>query len=199
MSTVNDPGTNISLAVTVLRETYRNLSLLFTEMDVIARERGFVPLTARFLRWKSDSYEEGWLLNNFIKVYQLDGSSAGNEQVPDLKESPVFVVEIELLGEQNIPEITLSRFQYDLTRWERMPAISDHWLFHDPYHIANHFDIYYEDDLWISTGKAKSSEKYWGFKQAVGTTIPLLHVNDAETIRTGIFDRLLGLPQSRQA
>ncbi|AIQ39908.1 hypothetical protein [Paenibacillus sp. FSL R5-0912] len=69
MSISNDLGGNISLAVKVLRETYKNLNLLFGEMDMIGKEVGFVPLTPRFLRWKSDSYEDGWLLNNFIKIY----------------------------------------------------------------------------------------------------------------------------------
>ncbi|WP_313638294.1 hypothetical protein [Paenibacillus sp.] len=196
MSISNDLGANISLAVKVLRETYKNLNLLFSEMDMIGEEMGFVPLTARFLRWKSDSYEDGWLLTNFIKIYQLDGASAGNEQVPDLKEGAVYVVEIELAGDDAHPEITLSRFHYDLSRWERMPAISDHWLFNHPYRIENHFDVEGVDDIWRSKIKGKSSKKYWGFKQAVGKTISLVTVNDAESIREGIFKQLLDLPEA---
>ncbi|OMD93547.1 hypothetical protein [Paenibacillus odorifer] len=194
MSITNELGSNISLAVEVLRETYKNLNLLFSEMDMIGKDLGFVPLTARFLRWKSDSYEDGWLLTNFIKIYQLDGASASNEHVPDLKEGAVYVVEIELAGDDGYPEITLSRFHYDLSRWERMPAISDHWLFNHPYRIENHFDIECVDDIWRSNVKEKSSKKYWGFKKAIGKTNPLVTVNDAESIRVGIFQQLLDLP-----
>ncbi|AIQ56197.1 hypothetical protein [Paenibacillus borealis] len=81
MSMSNNLGVNISVAVNVLRQTYKNLNLLFSEMDMIAEEMGFVPLSTRFLRWKSDNYEDGWLLNNFIKIYQLDGASAGNDKI----------------------------------------------------------------------------------------------------------------------
>lgn len=196
MSISNDLGGNICIAVKVLRETYKNLNLLFGEMDMIGKEVGFVPLTPRFLRWKSDSYEDGWLLNNFIKIYQLDGASAGNEQVPDLKEGAVYVIEIELAGKDAYPEITLSRFHYDLSCWERMPAISDHWLFNDPYRIENHFEIDCVDEISTSKVKEKSSKKYWGFKQAIGKSIPLVTVHDAESIRVGIFQQLLELPEA---
>lgn len=195
MSSINDLGGNISLSVNVLLETYKNLNLLFNEMDLIGKEQGFIPLTSKFLRWKSDSYEEGWLLSNFIKIYQLEGTSAGNEQVPDLKDGAVFVVEIDLEGQEEYPEITLSRFQYDLSKWERMPAISDHWLFHDPYRLENHFVIKSTDDIWRIKTNEKSIKKYWGLQQAIGKSIPLTTVYDSETIRTQIFQLLLELPE----
>jgi hypothetical protein len=196
MSLTNDLGGNISLSVNVLRETYKNLNLLLGEMDMIGKELGFIPLTSKFLRWKSDSYEDGWLLSNFIKVYQLDGATAGNEQVPDLKDGAVFVVEIDLEGQEEYPEITLSRFQYDLSQWERMPAISDHWLFHNPYRLENHFVIECVDDIWSSKPNEKSSKKYWGLQQAIGKSIPLTTVCDSESIRTQIFQLLSELPEA---
>lgn len=67
MSSTNDFGENISLAVKVLRETYKNLNMLFNEMDIIGKEKGFISLHPKFLRWKSDSYEDGWI--NFLLVY----------------------------------------------------------------------------------------------------------------------------------
>ncbi|MGN7360426.1 hypothetical protein ACTHPF_21650 [Paenibacillus sp. SAF-054] len=196
MSTTNDLGGNISLSVTVLRETYKNLNLLMNEMDMIGEELGFMSLTSRFLRWKSDAYEEGWLLSNFIKIYQLDGDSAGNERVPDVKDGDVFVIEIDLEGQDDYPDITLSRFRYDFSKWERMPATSDHWLFRDPYWLDNHFDITCEDGIWRSKTKAKSVKKYWGLQQAIGTSIPLTSVTDAETIRNNLFEQLLNLPEA---
>lgn len=69
----------ILLPVEVLRTTYKNLTLLMGEMDMVGKEQGFAPLGPKFLRWKSDRYEEGWLLSDFIKIYQLDGASAGND------------------------------------------------------------------------------------------------------------------------
>ncbi|CAH0121002.1 MULTISPECIES: hypothetical protein [Paenibacillus] len=195
MSSANEFGGNISLSVRVLRETYKNINLLLNEMDVIGKEQGFIPLNPKFLRWKSDSYEDGWLLSNFIKVYQMEGGSAGNEMVQDLRDGDVFVVEIDLEGEEAYPEITLSRFQYDLTKWERMPAISDHWLFHDPYRLDNHFSIEETDGLWRCKTKEKSIHRYWGLKQAIGKTIPLTTVCDSASIKTNIFESLLKLPE----
>ncbi|RRJ66975.1 hypothetical protein EHV15_31645 [Paenibacillus oralis] len=195
MSSTNEYGGNISLAVKVIRETYKNVSLLLGEMDMVGREQGFVSLNSKFLRWKSDSYEDGWLLSNFIKLYQLEGESAGNDQVPDLKDGPVFVVEIDLEGEEEYPQITLSRFHYDLSKWERMPAISDHWLFHDPYRLENHFITEENKGLWKSKTRDKSVNRYWGLQQAVGKVIPLVGVCDAASIKGQIFESLLKLPQ----
>lgn len=48
MSLSNDLGRNISRSVNVLRETYKNLNLLFNEMDMIGKELGFIPLTSKF-------------------------------------------------------------------------------------------------------------------------------------------------------
>ncbi|MEC0373097.1 hypothetical protein [Paenibacillus chibensis] len=196
MYTINERGENISRAVEVLRTTYKNLTLLMGEMDMVGKELGFVPLVPKFLRWKSDSYEEGWLLSDFIKIYQLDGASAGNDHVSDLKEGPVFVVEIDLEGQEGYPEIALSRFQYDLSLWERVPAVSDHWLFQNPYRLENHFEITYNDGIWRSKTREKSIKKYWGLQQAIGKSIPLITVSDAETIKTNIFQELLDLPEA---
>lgn len=62
-------GQNISNIVYVLRETFKNLNLLFSELDQIGEEEGFVSITPRFSRWRSDSDYEGWLTSNFIKFY----------------------------------------------------------------------------------------------------------------------------------
>ena len=194
MPITNEYGENISLSVKVLRETYRNINLLFTEMDMIGKEHGFIPLIPRFLRWKSDSYEEGWLLSSFIKIYQLDSSSAGKYQVSDLRDGDVYVVEIDLEGQENYPEITLSRFQYDLSLWEHLPSIADHWLFHDPYWLESHFTIEYNSGIWRTKTNEKSIKRYWGLQRAVGKSIPLTTVTDSETIREQIYQALLQLP-----
>ncbi|WP_136608767.1 hypothetical protein [Paenibacillus dokdonensis] len=196
MSTINERGENISRAVEVLRTTYKNLTLLMGEMDMVGKELGFVPLGPKFLRWKSDSYEEAWLLSDFIKIYQMDGASVGNDHVSDLKEGSVFVVEIDLEGQDGYPEIALSRFQYDLSLWERVPAVSDHWLFQDPYRLENHFEITYDDGIWRSKTRDKSFKKYWGLQQAIGKSIPLTSVSDVETIKKNIFEGLLDLPEA---
>jgi hypothetical protein len=198
MSTIHDAGRNISLSVKVLRETYKNLSLLFNEMDAIGQEQGFIPLLPKFLRWKSDNYEDAWLLRNMIKLYQMEGESAGNDNLPDLKDGDIFAVEIDLEGEEEYPEMTVSRFRFDLTKWNRLPSIADHWLFWEPYRYDNHFVIEQDaDGLWRSRTKEKSVPRYWGLKEAVGVTFPLTSVYNADTIRTELFGSMLRLPDLR--
>ncbi|NGM85608.1 hypothetical protein G5B47_24730 [Paenibacillus sp. 7124] len=198
MSLTVDKGQNITKAVEVLRETYKNLNLLFSEMDIVGKDQGFIPLTSKFLRWKSDTIEDGWLTSDFIKIYQLESEPAfDSEKLSDLKNGPIYAVEIELDSEGGYPEITASRYLFDLSKWSRMPAVSDHWLYHQPYRFDDKFEIEEEDGVWRSTPrKASVSNTYWGFQSAVGISFPLIHVQDADSIKLEIFQRLLNLPEA---
>jgi hypothetical protein len=50
MSTIDQVGRNISQAFGVILATYKNLDLLFTEMDLEAKDMGYISLTPKFLR-----------------------------------------------------------------------------------------------------------------------------------------------------
>jgi hypothetical protein len=188
----NSNGENITSAVTVLKETYRSLNTLFHEMDRIAEEEGFTSLTPKFLRWKSDSDSDGWLTNNFIKLYQVEGNSA-IPHLPELQDGDLFGVEVDL-DEDDSPQIALTRYTYDYTFWTRMPAISDHWIFYYPFREDNSFEIVESNGVWKSKPYTKSIKKYWGIQRAVSRSIPLLKVNSSETVRSEIFGELALLP-----
>ncbi|OIJ21705.1 hypothetical protein BKP45_03120 [Anaerobacillus alkalidiazotrophicus] len=131
MSSTNpNMGGNISIAVDVLRETYKNLHLLFSELDRIGEDEGFVPITPKFLRWKSDSAHEGWLTSNFIKLYQIENEHPSTN-ITDLKNGPIFGIEVDL-GEDEYPVIALIRYHFDYSYWTRLPNVSDHWVFISP-------------------------------------------------------------------
>jgi hypothetical protein len=188
LQTNNSNGENITSAVTVLKETYRGLNTLFHEMDRIAEDEGFTSLTPKFLRWKSDSDSDGWLTNNFIKLYQVGGNST-IPHLPELQDGDLFGVEVDL-DEDDYPQIGLTRYSFDYTLWTRMPAISDHWIFYYPFRDDNSFEIDESNGIWKSKPYAKSIKKYWGIQSAVGRWIPLLKVNSSETVRSEIFGKM---------
>ncbi|WP_121612675.1 hypothetical protein [Mesobacillus foraminis] len=186
MSLKIEKGQNISTAVHVLVETYKNLNILFTELDALSKEEGFIPLTPRFLRWKSDSSYDGWLTSNFIKLYQITNHTS-IPHLPDLSDSDLYCVEVDLTGEENYPEVTLAKLTYDFTQWTRMPAVSDHWIFGDIFRMDNHFRIKEDNGKWTSEPFEKSSKKYWGLKKAVAIAVPLVDISSPETIKSKIF------------
>ena len=63
---------NISNAVQVLYKTYENVQKLMEYCKAIASENGYTCMINRFLRWKSDNSYDGWLLNDFILLFQKE-------------------------------------------------------------------------------------------------------------------------------
>ncbi|PET30575.1 hypothetical protein CN518_20350 [Bacillus anthracis] len=121
MSLTNNLGQNITLATNILQKTYENLNLLFIEMDRVGEEEGFMSLTPKFLRWKSESNTNGWLTSNFIKLYQLQENSSV-PHLSDLRTGDIYCVEVSLNnGSEDYPEITLARFTYDYDFWTSTP------------------------------------------------------------------------------
>ncbi|CAH2714766.1 hypothetical protein BACCIP111895_01942 [Neobacillus rhizosphaerae] len=112
-------GQNISTAVEVLIETYKNLDSFFVELDRIGEEEGFLTLTPRFMRWKSDSDPAGWLTSNFIKLYQLEKDPDFSNNL-GLKSGSLFGVEVDLLTNE-YPVISLIRYTFDYSHWTKLP------------------------------------------------------------------------------
>ncbi|MEK4486920.1 hypothetical protein MHH81_15330 [Psychrobacillus sp. FSL H8-0484] len=187
-------GQNISNSIYVLKETYKNLNLLFSELDRIAEKEGFIPLTPKFLRWKSDSDYEGWLTSNFIKLYQEEKDSP-LKHIQNLKDGFIYGIEVDLEGEDNYPTISLTRYQFDFSEWNRIPTISDHWIFWDPFRLDRFFEITKVNDVWTSTTLEKSKIRYWGMQSAVSIEIPLVSITSPEDISTKIFLELENLPK----
>lgn len=132
-------GQNISSAVDVLIEAYTNLEILFSELDRVGEEEGFISLTPRFMRWKSDTDPSGWLTSNMIKLYQLEKDSS-LPSLPDIKSGPVFGIEVDL-NYKDYPVISLTRYTFDFTYWTRTPSVSDHWVFYGPFRYDDSFSI----------------------------------------------------------
>jgi hypothetical protein len=189
----NNLGQNINTAVEVLIETYKNLDSLFVELDRIGEEEGFITLTPRFMRWKSDTDPTGWLTSNFIKLYQL-------EKDPDfptnlgLKSGSIFGIEVDLQAKE-YPVISLIRYTFDYSQWIKLPSISDHWIFFGPFRYDNFFNIYEENGLWSSEPLEKAKKRYWGIQKAVARDFPLIEITTPESIRTKIFQELDLLPK----
>jgi hypothetical protein len=190
--TSTDMGQNISNAVYVLKETYKNLNLLFSELDRIGEKEGFISITPRFLRWKSDSDYDGWLTSNFIKLYQLEEDLPLNN-VPNMRDGSIYGIEVDL-RENEYPIISLIRYNFEYYGWTRMPAISYHKVFWDPFRVEKFFDITETNGLWISTPLEKAKDRYLGMQNAVAREIPLLSITSPEDIKTKIFQELENLP-----
>ncbi|MED2970732.1 hypothetical protein P4361_00400 [Fictibacillus sp. B-59209] len=188
-STLKTKGENITNAVQVLQETYKNLDLLFAELDRVGKEEGFVSLTPRFLRWKSDAYPEGWLTTNFIKLYQKETDSP-LPQLDEVREGTLYGIEVELQPEIGYPIISLNEYSYDFTYWNRLPSISDHWLYHNPFYLENEFNIKEENGKWTSTPLDKYKKRYWGLLSATGQEFPLAEISSPEDIRIKLFGKI---------
>lgn len=183
-----DLGHNITNAISVLKESYENINLLFTELDRVAEDEGFVSMIPRFLRWKSDSNHEGWLTSNFIKLYQLEKDPT-LDKFPEMRDGYIFGIEVDLEGE-TYPTISLNRYEFDYSVWPRIPAISDHWVFWDPFRNDKHFNISEDNNYWSSTPFEKSKQRYWGIQQAFSKDFPLLSITSSEDIKIKIFQEL---------
>lgn len=189
----NNLGQNINNAVNVLLETYKNLDSLFVELDRIGEEEGFISLTPRFMRWKSESDPSGWIPTNFIKLYQLEKDPDFQGEL-ELKSGSLFGVEVDMES-NDYPIISLTRYTFDYTEWTKMPSISDHKIFYDPFRNKNLFEIEEENGLWKSKPLEKAQKRYWGIQKAVSRDIPLIEITNPEMIRTKIFQELDQLPR----
>lgn len=192
MLTKNDLGQNIKLATDVLLETYKNLNALFIELDAAADGEGFIPLSPKFLRWKSDASPEGWLIRNFIKLYQKK-DFIPLKHLPDMNEGDLFCVEIILSGEEDYPVISLAKISYDYSKWTRVPGVSDRWVFWNIFRDDKFFDIKEKDGVWTSKPRHENEEKYWGVQEASGIHIPLITIDSPEKVKSEIFKRLCSL------
>lgn len=180
-------GKNISTAVEVLTETYKNLQNFFSELDRIAEEEGFISLTPRFLRWKSDSDPSGWLVTDMIKLYQSE-NEPDLPNLPEMKSAPIYGVEVDLASEDH-PAISVIQYTFDFSEWSRLPSVSDHWIFYYPFRDDSLFDIDEENGVWTSTPFEKAKKRYWGIEKAVAIDIPLVEINSPEMVRSEIFQK----------
>ncbi len=191
-------GENIRNAVTVLYKTYENVERLMECCKIVAEEKtSYRSSVPKFLRFKSDNDTTGWLLNDFILLFQ-------NSEDPDcesgngLKDAPIYAMEIYLGGsdhdKDDYPAIYLSKFEYeDINDWEEGCSPSDHWAFYYPLRKPDYMNIKEKKDITIATPQSeKASRTYWDLKKVTTKRIDLFEVtpeNITEKI-FGNFDKL---------
>jgi hypothetical protein len=180
-------GENITNSITVLRETYQNIELLFTELDRIGIEQAYNCITPRFLRWKSDTDSFGWLISDFIKLYQKKADPI-TSHIPELREGPIYGVEIEFDTEEGYPILSLNRYSFDFSFWSKLPSVSDRWVFYYPFRNNNEFYIEEKEGIWKSVIDQKAQKKYWGLQNAISFGMPLLDIKSSEDVRKKIFE-----------
>jgi hypothetical protein len=183
-------GENITNAITVLKETYENLELLFSELDRVGTEEGFFCLTPRFLRYKSDTDYLGWLTSDFTKLYQRKSDTVA-PHLPELREGAIFGIEVELQDEDNgYPVLSIIEYFYDYTYWNRLPSVSDRWVFYCPFRNENEFKIEESNGTWTSVPFDRVKKKYWGLQKAVAYGMPLVEIKSSEDIRDKVFGKM---------
>lgn len=185
-------GENIKNAVQVLYKTYESVDKMMEQCRAIAEESGYDLKSDKFLRWKSDSYSAGWLLNSFILVFQ-DRSSPECESGNHWREAPVYTMEIclGLPSEPDyLPELVLSKFEYNaIGEWGEGCSPAEHWGFHQPVHKekASLFTARQEEDFVVHTPNSeKIADTYWGLKRVVSTAFPLIDIT-SDNLREKVF------------
>lgn len=200
----SDIGTSIWNAMSVVLDTYKNVSKLLPELDIVASEEGFVSITPNFLRWHSDREPNGWLYSSFIKLFQRNEDPA-HAQVEDLRQGSIYVVDVNLFKVQEVnegerdrqPLLYLCRFVYDpeLSLWTRLPGMADHWRFYwpirDPGSQTKCLGFYS-----VSVPAVSQKKGYWGLERALFTTSDLVSVNSRDAVKSRIFQPLKELPES---
>jgi hypothetical protein len=177
---------NIKNAFDVVRKTYTNIEKLIKHCDYISNDCGYVSVTPKFLRWKSDTSCDGWLITDFIKLYQSqDDITLSNAW----KNGPIYVIKINLMG---APTVYLSKFEYeDISSWNKGVSPADHWGYYRPidteYAGFNKTPIDGKDGYYITIPTEDTKTKYWNLKKCVYTNIDLIQINSSN-VSEKIFD-----------
>lgn len=183
---------NIRNALQVLYKTYDNVQKLMDYARIVAQEKTEYRLAApKALRWRSDNETAGWLLNDFILLFQkctdLDCESKNG-----WKDAPVYAMEI-WLGDKDfeeLPCIYLSKFEYsDINSWSGGCSSANHWVFYWPLRDEDNMDFIWQDDMWICTPKnEKYALRHWGLKKVICYEEDLMKVT-SDNLKQRIFDR----------
>lgn len=185
---------NISNAVHVLYKTYENVNKLMEYCRTIASDAGYSCMNNKFLRWKSDNEYKGWLVSDFIMLFQKDSDELLNNQWHN---GAVYVMEIQLAADddENVePMVYLSKFAYkNIKSWSEGCSVSSHWVFYYP--LCGEGEFLFEDktEYVISWPKdQKISDKYWGLEKTIhlGVELTSINVNNVKEKIFGNFDRL---------
>lgn len=187
---------NIRNSLKVIYKTYENVEKLMEYCKTISAEKtDYISSAPKFLRRKSDNDTEGWLLNDFILLFQ-NKNNEECESSNGWRNGPLYVLEI-CLGEKrsdNIPLLYISKFEYyNINEWREGCSPANHWAFYYPLRNEDYMQIASKGDYKVATPNGeKSSRTYWGLNKVTSTSIPL-HEITSENLQEkifGEFDRL---------
>lgn len=189
-------GENIRNALQVLYKTYENVQKLMDYAKITAREvTDYQLMSPKALRWKSDNDPEGWLLNDFILLFQ-NSTDPDCESGNEWKAAPVYAMEL-FLGKKDsgdLPSIYLSKFEYDnINGWNEGCSPANHWVFYWPIRSGDKMNFSADGEYFIGVPKEeKVSLSYWGLKQVTFTRIDLMSVHSGNLKEKifGTFDLL---------
>lgn len=187
---------NIRNAFKVVNKTYENINKMMNYCKTIADEGNeYVVSVPKFLRWKSDAEVNGWLINDFILLFQ---SKYDEELENGWRNGSIYVLDIDFdYDDDDTPKVYISRFEYkNIASWSNGCSITNHWRFYWPIRSVNEFDCVDIDDYEIWTPKKRKESVvdtyYWGIKRAICYTEELTDIN-ADNIQEKIFNRFLWL------
>lgn len=183
---------NIRNALQVLYKTYENVQKLMDYTRIVAQEKTDYMLAApKALRWKSDNEIDGWLISDFILLFQ-NNADPDCESQNGWKEAPVYAMEIYLGNiddKEALPSIYLSKFEFsNINNQSEGCSPSNHWIFYWPLRDEGNVDFVQMGNYWIGTPKnERYSSRHWGLKKVIYEKIDLMEVN-SENLKDIIFD-----------
>lgn len=190
---------NILNAFQVVYRTYQSVDKMFAELDEVCLRSGYVVLTPRFMRWKSDMHPGGWLVGSFIKLYQRK-EDPRLRKGQELRNGPIFGVEVSLLNTQGPLEsldMLVAKYEYEddyFRTWDRAPSVAEHWGFYHPLRDAKRFQLSEANGVWKSVPADDAvKDEFWGLRQARFVRRPLLDITGKEQIREQIVIRFAEL------
>lgn len=184
-------GENIRNALQVLYKTYENIQKLIDYTKLVAQEKtDYCPAVPKTLRWRSDNDPDGWLINDFILLFQ-NNTDSDCESGNGWKNGPVYGMEISLGEKDNdiLPKIYLSKYVYrDINSWSECCSPSNHWIFNWPLWDEGSMEFAEQDGYYTCIPKSNGyAERYWGLLKVICCEIDLMSVN-SDNVKSMIFD-----------
>lgn len=187
-------GENIHNAVVVIKKTYDSIDKLMDYCRIICeKETNYTTAVSKFLRYKSDNDCGGWMIDDFILLFQ-------NKEDRKLKNGwrngPVFVMEINL-ADEDVPTVFLSKFEYEnINGWNPGCSPTNNWVFYWPLRREESMDYEELQEYVKGTPKPSMEEKiakdYRGLKRVVYMNVPLVKITskNAKDMIFGSFEKL---------
>lgn len=190
-------GENIHNALIVMDKTYENIDKLMNYCRTISEnETNYTSATSKFLRYKSDNDYNGWMIKNFIMLFQY---KSDRKLKNGWHNGPIFAMEINLEDEE-VPKIFLTKFEYEsINSWDPGLSPANHWAFYWPLRRDDSMDYEEFPDYVKGTPKPSMEEKiakdYYGLKRVIYKDVLLTDISseNVKDLIFGNFDKLRDL------